>query len=1278
MAMRLIKNFFRASDAGAQEHGADPGGPDACVRDGFTLELTGDFAAAEAAYRAAIEADGDHAEAHFFLGRAAYRDKRFEEAIALFERACELNPGEAIYLFDLGHALRETEQFERAQLAFEACGKLVPGNLGTRINRAVALIEQERHEEARVDLERLRQEMPDMKEALFNLAGIYREYALIEEGVDACRAIRAMNPDHAPTASNLLMMLHYSTRYDAREIFAEHLRYGEAFARRYLSPNVDESWPRRLRIGYVSADFNAHVVMYFFEPILAMHDRGRFEVFCYHTHPLKDVVTDRLRQQVEHFVDAEYLTREALADRIRSDRIDILVDLAGHSAHNSLPILAAKPAPVQVSYLGYPDTTGLPAVDYRISDRFADPPGDSDALSVERIVRMPASYFCYRPPHNTPALGPLPAARAGMITFGCFNNFHKISNAFLDSVARVLAAVPASRFMLKGRPLSIPHVADRVRARFELAGIPAERVVLRGWEAGVKEHLAIYNEIDIALDCFPYNGATTTCEALWMGVPVVTLTWDRHAGRAGASLLNAVGLGELVARDVDEYVALCAGLASDHGRLAALRAGMRDRMKRSPLMDEAGFTRDFEAALLEMWRLFREQSSQRSGGEEAAQRQGVEAALQLKAAGRSDEAQSACARALASRPDSVGHLRIMWDLAFEAGRPGMAIDWLLKAIAANGAVAEFHYMLGCALQEQEKPADAAAAFESALRLDPDMAKAHSNLGCVYEASGDLANAMEAYRRAIELDPTLVQAIYNLGNACRQLGQAQEAIAHIRNAVRLDPKHADWSCNLGELHAEQDQLDDAIACFVAAIEKAPDYAPAHRGLGAAQAAAGRLDEAIAAFARAAELAPENPTLESWLMWLDLHRQDAVPGGGSAAPAAWARRQVREFVRTTAHPRRLMASGRRLNVACLLPDPRWSDLAPFVEALARGADPKRITLTCYAKHAGSDEGSVRLKQAGCRWRDLSDMNANQAALWIRSDATDVLLDLAGHAPGGLPLVVARGPAPVQAAWLGYPGELCLDAMGYRISDARIDPPGAPQSPRGEEVVSLERSMFCYVPPPDAPEAGNVPFLSAGEVTFGSLADLVCLTPETLALWARILGKQPGVRLLLGGTAADSEAVRGPILQALAREGVARERVEFLRIAGTAAERMRAYRRIDIVLDSFPWNGTLATCEALWMGAPVVSLAGASRQARSGASILHCAGLDDLLAADATDYVRIATALADERSRLGELRATLRARLRSTPLLDATGFARAMEQAFRAMLAKARAGMRPRDAA
>jgi predicted O-linked N-acetylglucosamine transferase (SPINDLY family) len=360
---------------------------------------------------------------------------------------------------------------------------------------------------------------------------------------------------------------------------------------------------RRLRIGYVSPDFRMHPVSYFIESVLMAHDRSKFEVTCYAelAHD-PDVVTERLKNQADRWCDTTRMSDDELAACVRADQIDILVDLAGHTGHNRLLVFARKPAPVQVSWIGYPATTGLDTIDWRLTDAIADPPGLTEKFHTEKLWRLPGPFLCFSPQADAPAVSEPPYKRNGFVSFGCFNNGSKIRDPVLAVWARVIKGLSGSRIVVKNRTLSDAVFRKELRDRFRAAGGDPAALVLHGFEPTPTAHLALYAEVDIALDTFPYNGTTTTCEALWMGVPVVTLAGDSHVSRVGVSLLTNAGLGDLVAHTEDEYVSILMTLAGDHERREKLRRSLRDQMLNSPIGDAPLFTRHLEGAYRAMWR----------------------------------------------------------------------------------------------------------------------------------------------------------------------------------------------------------------------------------------------------------------------------------------------------------------------------------------------------------------------------------------------------------------------------------------------------------------------------------------------------------------------------------------------------------------------------------------------------------------------------------------------------------------------------------------------------
>lgn len=1223
------------------------------IRAGFDAEARGDPAAAHQQYLRALECAPDGAEPHYQLGRLAAADRRMEEAVAHLQQAAEREPREATMHATLGDALVDARRYAEALEAFAAARALLPECAALRNNHAVCLIETGRRDEALVELEAMRADVAPIPELVFNLAGIYHEYGRTAEAIAAFQHRLRLTPRHEQTFDNLLLELNYSAGHGADEVFEWHRRYGETFARGYTLPRPDPAWPRRLRVGYVSPDFRAHSVAYFIEPILAHHDRDRFEVYCYHVHPRRDGVTARLRALADHWRDADELAPDALAAQVARDRIDILVDLAGHTADNRMQTFALKPAPVQATYLGYPGTSGLGAIDWHITDARADPPGEAERHNVERLALLPATYFCYRPPADAPAVAPLPAGDSGPVTFGSFNHFPKLSAPFLDAVARVLGAIPGSRLILKSRPLSNPSLARRVRERFDAAGIEASRVELRGWEPGVSDHLAIYGQVDIALDSFPYNGATTSCEALWMGVPVVTLAGDRHAGRMGASLLHAIGLEELVTRDEAQYVATAVALAGDRVRLGALRAGLRGRMRGSPLMDEPRFARDLEALYERMWR---ERLQPSPASADATQLEALFARSRaLAEAHRPGEAMALAREVLQADPAHAGALTLLWNLALDLETPGAAADALARAIERRGDVARFHHMLGCVLQAQGQIEDAIAAFQRALALDPGFAGAHNNLGCLLEAAGDLAGATAAYRAATVADARLAQARYNLGNACRQAGALEEAADHIGAALALDPSQAEWHCNLGDLQAVRLRFDAAVESYRRAVQADRGLVRAHAALGEVLQILGRREEAEASLRAALGIRPE-AVHESALLAAAVTGGDRPPAELLERHRDWARRHASPLARVTRHPARPRTGPRRLNVGYVSPDFVEHPVAALLEPVLGAHDRAAVQVFGYSNAGLEDARTLRLRARCDHWREVAGLPDVDLAERIRADGIDVLVDLAGHAPGGRPCLFARKPAPVQFSWLGYPGPTGIAAMDCRITDAIVDPEGEADAHYDERLVRLP-GFVCL-----APEGIGAP-PSPGEsqgITFACADALRRAGPAAYEAWAALLARVPGSRLRCWDPGFAAASASEVVLRMFAARGIAAARLDL--VAPTPDDtRAAAWHGADLALDSFPGSGLAATCDALRQGLPVVTLAGAGAAGRLGASLLERAGLGELVARSPQAYVELAAALAGEGARLATLRRDLPQRLRASPLCDVEAFTRGLEAAF-----------------
>jgi predicted O-linked N-acetylglucosamine transferase (SPINDLY family) len=558
--------------------------------------------AAEQIYRQILAVEPRHADALHLLGVVAHQRGQHAAAIDYIGRAIAVGGDAVAYHTNLGSAYQAWGKYAEAEACHRRALELDPALAEAHNNLGNALIHQGKHEEAAAVLRRALECKPDCAEAHNNLGNVWKDQGNLDEAVACYRRAAQARPDFATALSNLINTLYYCPAYDAAAIYEEQRRWNRRYAQplaKFIRPHDNDRSPdRRLRVGYVSPDFRRHPVGRFMLPLLESHDHAGFEIFCYASPQVPDAITARCRAAADVWRPMLGRSDEEVAETVRQDRIDILVDLTMHLANHRLLVFARKPAPVQVTYLAYCGTTGLETIDYRLTDPYLDPPGGDERFYSEESFRLPETYWCYRPEEEAPPEGLLPALAAGHVTFGCLNNFCKVTEPTLAAWSRLLQALPRSRLLLHTHAGS--H-RDRVREYLLGQGIAPERLTLVELLPAVK-YLRIYRQIDVALDPFPYGGGTTTCDALWMGVPVVSLAGPMAVGRGGLSILSNLGLAELVARDDQQYVRIAAELAGDLPRLEGLRATLRARMRGSPLMDAPRFAGNVENAYRSMWR----------------------------------------------------------------------------------------------------------------------------------------------------------------------------------------------------------------------------------------------------------------------------------------------------------------------------------------------------------------------------------------------------------------------------------------------------------------------------------------------------------------------------------------------------------------------------------------------------------------------------------------------------------------------------------------------------
>jgi predicted O-linked N-acetylglucosamine transferase (SPINDLY family) len=1239
-------------------------------------------AAAELAHRM-VRRDETPADAHHVLGLLAYHDNRQTEAdshlraaIACAPAQAELHANHSAILRKLGR-LADAENAARSALTLEPEGVAAHNNLGN-ILRDVG-----RYDESAACYRAAVQIAPDFADAWVNLAwvlalaGHARQaeeaarqaiacdtsnsdahnnlgLALMRQGrlAEAEAALRqalALRPDRALPHSNILFCLNYRPDVSAEDIFAEYRRWDTQHAVPLMPAHpdfdLDRSPDRRLRVGYVSPDFRQHAVALFAEPLLAAHDRSMVEVHCYAEVPAPDAVTERFRILSDQWHITVGLSDEALAAQIRHDRIDILVDLAGHTAGNRLLTFARKPAPVQVEWLlGHGYSSGLSAMDAFLADPMLVPQG-AEPLFSESLVRLSRIPLVYAPPAEMPDVASLPAVANGCITFGYFGRTVRLNDAVLATWARILRAVPGSRLMLNSAPFGEPASRKQMSARFAALGIDSARLELvhtspqpRTWAA--------YGGVDIALDPFPHNAGTTTIEALWQGVPVLSLAGRPTVGRFGAAILHAIGLDDWVTNDVDSYVARAVTASADIDALAQLRGELRARFAASPLRDAAGLSCEVEAAYRALWRRWCEADSRD--------------VRQIYAAGDADGAGRLAEQLLQRDPNNAAALHVLGLIKFNQGDGGTAAELLHRSLetATDAAVLSD---LGVMLRTVGRLTEAEAAYRRALELDP----------CLAAALGNLGNVLLDQHRADEAEPVLTKALRHapdqpwllrsLALSKMSRGAADQAEAALRRAVAIDAADAEAHDTLGALLGQSGRPIEAETHHRTALAQTKQPHRTLSNLAITLQVQGRHVEAEQCCRDALLAQPDYHVAHSNLLFSLNYRNDLTEAAIFAEYVDWDRRHAAALAPQEPWLAVDRSTARRLRVGYVSADFRQHAVAWFAEPLLAAHDRTCIEVFCYASVTIPDTVTARFRALAEHWRSIVGLDDAAVAELIRRDGIDVLVDVTGHTAGSRLLVFARRPAPVQIEYLlGHGYTSGLSAMDAFLADAVLAPPGA-DALFSERVIRLPRIPLAYAPPDTMPPVASLPALANGFITFGYFGRTERLNDAVIATWARIVHDVPAARLVLNSLPYREPAFRDLIASRFARQGIDRGRVELIATAPQPVTCER-YGAIDIALDPFPHNAGTTTIEALWQGVPVVSLAGRPSVGRFGAMILHAVGMDDWVSEGADGYVACAVAAAADTRGLARIRATLRQRVADSPLCDAADLARHVEAAYR----------------
>ncbi|WP_333874568.1 tetratricopeptide repeat protein [Methylobacter sp.] len=1199
----------------------------------------------------------------------------------------------------LGVVLQHHGCYEEALTALKKAAERLPNDGEVHSNLGFAFNAQGRFIEAEASYRRAVSVAPDSFLAHSNLG-----YGLLNQGKPAEASFRRaleIKPDFAEAHSNLLFSLSHNEKVDATGLFAEHCRFGEQFEapiRTCLPQHSNSREPERcLQVGFVSGDLCDHAVANFIEPVLEhLADYSQLALHAYYNHNVEDSVTLCLRKYLKHWHSVVGLADDALAEKIRADGIDILIDLSGHTAKNRLLTFARKPAPVQVSWMGYPGTTGLSAMDYFLADRFLLPSGQFDDQFTEKIVQLPASAP-YQPNMEAPLVNALPALSNGYITFGSFNHLRKLGPSVIALWSQLLRALPDSRMVLGG--MSEDGQYGVLIDWFAKEGIARERLSFYS-RCGLAEYLALHQQVDMCLDTFPYNGGTTTLNALWMGVPTLTLAGETVPSRQGATALGHVGLNAFVAQDTADFVRKGLSWAGHPSSLASIRSRLRERFGQSAIGQPAMVAAGVECALRMMWQRWCAGLPTESF-EVKLQNMSkiVDKSMSSKGSQSNKSGSKKSTMKVVSgkkKQNTPDFQELSMLAALNDQNRFIEVEALARSFTTRFPLEGYGWKaLGVALQKQGRIAEALAAMQKATDVSPDDAEAHCKLAVYLHQQNRLVEAEASLRRALEIKPDYAEAHSKLGSIFRDQDRLTEAEISLLCALKIDPNQADVQNNLGNVRWRQNRPDQAKTCFLNALAINPKFAEAHNNLGSIFFAQGNLAEAEASFSKAVAISPDFGEAHNNLGYVFLHQRRLPEAQASLQRALELSLDVGEarsselFYLThndtvdataifTEHRRfgeefeaplrafwpqhsNSREPGRCLQVGFVSGDFCDHAMANFIEpVLEHLAGYPQLVLHAYYNHSLEDDVTRRLHRYLKHWHPVVGLSHAALAEKIRADGIDILIDLSGHTAKNRLLTFARKPAPLQVSWMGYPGTTGLTAMDYYLADRFLLPPGQFDDQFTEKIVRLP-ACAPYQPNSAAPPVSALPALSNGYVTFGSFNRQNKLRQSVIGVWSQLLRALPDSRIVLGGMPDDDRYET--LIDWFAQEGIAPERLSF-HSRCSIPEYFALHQQVDICLDTFPYNGGTTTLNALWMGVPTLTLVGETVTARQGATILGQLGLNAFVAQDAADFVRKGLSWANHPDSLANVRAHLRERLQQSAIGQPSMIAASVEFALRMM--------------
>ena len=1174
---------------------------------GLFLAQLGRFQEAEPFLRKSVETH-DHDPAMWVnYGNVLRKLGQLDGAVAAFEQSVTLEQDNAIAWNCLGEAWQAKNQKEEAIKAFEKALWARPDYGLAEENLALAYQSVGRISDARELLEKALERAPRRATTMASLASVIRDQGEPDSALALFRKALELEPNNANVVSKYLYTLNFTPSLDRDEVEKEHLLINNCFEVEAKAPRKRNPESGRIKIAFLSGDFCSHSVAFFLLPLFENLDRERFELHCFSNTESHDSVTQRFKELADGWRDTNGQSHQDIVAIIDKQEIDILIDLSGHTAGGRCDILAASTKTINLNWLGYPNRSGLDSMDARIVDGITDPKELDTSEVGESLLRLDVCFLCYSPGTDVPEPSEPPVLRNGYVTYGSFNNAAKLNDLTIQVWASILNEVPNSRLLLKSWQFEDTKLMNQARKRFAAFGIEEGRIRFSPRLKNYSDHMAAYSRIDIALDPFPYNGTTTTCEALWMGVPVVCMEGDRHAARVGASLLTHSGLSHLLGQSIDDYIGVATALAQDKDLLVSLRESLRPKIATSALCEREGFAKAFGKL--------------------------VEQALDLETLDEDEpQTEETLSRAIVLQKE---------------GKASEALSLYIDILETQPDHPEANHFAGFALYSLGQYDRSAELLAKASELKPESAEILTHLGCSLQKAGRSQEAIDAHGKAAEIDPENGVILNNYGNALLEFGNAAEAREIYKRSLDVDPASARTWSNFGVSLKESGNFIEALEAGEKSVELDTDFAGGFLNLGASYVAAGECDKGIAAFRKAIDLNEKNSWAWSNLIYAMQYADQVTSGELSEACSAFGN----SFAPVSDKPIPSY-DGKQLRVGIVSSDFREHAVARFILPLLKNKPSDVVSITLYHDCAISDHYTEELKTLADAWRSIFSKPDSEVADTVREDRIDFLLDLSGHSSRNRLSLFALKPAFAQATWLGFPGSTGLEAMDFRIGD-EIALTSEEAELYVEKPLYLKNGYHC-IEFADAPDVSSSPVSSGMPFTFGSFNNLSKVGEATLSAWAEILRRAPNARLLLKSYQLIDKRFRERFRTRITIAGIPLDRVTLLEPESEYSDHLDAYRHVDLCLDPFPYNGTTTTCEALYMGVPTLAFKGERCSSRVGASLLNQIGLDAFVGDSVKDYIETAVYWAKQPGELAPLRSRLRDKFISSSLGDAKRFA------------------------